>query len=148
MYWLVGLMTLSLVGVMAAGVYLELRPVSRRLNAPRWLRGTLGFNLIAFVVAEAGLLFLAVDQAFAQGPAAAAPGEVSVGLGLALIGIGIPTALATIGAGIAVGPVGAAALAVIAEKPEVFGRTLIYLGLAEGIAIYGLVVTILMLGRI
>lgn len=147
MYWLVGLMTLSLVGVMAAGVYLELRPLSRRIHAPRWLRGTLGFNLIAFVVAEAGLLFVAVDQAFAQAPAAAA-GEVSVGLGLALIGIGIPTALATIGAGIAVGPVGAAALAVIAEKPEVFGRTLIYLGLAEGIAIYGLVVTILMLGRI
>ena len=37
---------------------------------------------------------------------------------------------------------------VIAEKPEMFGRTLIYLGLAEGIAIYGLVVTILLLGRI
>ncbi len=32
--------------------------------------------------------------------------------------------------------------------PEMFGRTLIYLGLAEGIAIYGLVVTILLLGRI
>jgi V/A-type H+-transporting ATPase subunit K len=47
-----------------------------------------------------------------------------------------------------VGPVGAASLAVIAEKPEMFGRTLIYLGLAEGIAIYGLVVTILLLGRI
>ena len=53
--------------------------------------------------------------------------------------VGLPTALATIGAGIAVSSVGAASLAVIAEKPEVFGRTLIYLGLAEGIAIYGLV---------
>ena len=39
-------------------------------------------------------------------------------------------------------------LAVITEKPEMFGRTLIYLGLAEGIAIYGLVVSILLLGRI
>jgi len=74
--------------------------------------------------------------------------EISVGMGLAIIGIGIPTALATVGAGIAVGPVGAASLAVIAEKPEIFGRTLVYLGLAEGIAIYGLVVTILLLGRI
>ena len=60
----------------------------------------------------------------------------------------MPTGLATIGAGLAVGPVGAAALAVIAEKPEMFGRTLIYLGLAEGIAIYGLVVTILLLGKV
>jgi V/A-type H+-transporting ATPase subunit K len=65
-----------------------------------------------------------------------------------LIGIGLPTALATIGAGIAVSSVGSASLAVIAEKPELFGRTLIYLGLAEGIAIYGLVVSILLLGKI
>jgi V/A-type H+-transporting ATPase subunit K len=39
-------------------------------------------------------------------------------------------------------------LAVLAEKPEIFGRTLIYLGLAEGIAIYGLVMSILLLGRV
>jgi len=74
--------------------------------------------------------------------------EISLGRGLALIGIGLPTALAAIGAGIALGPVGSAALAVIAEKPEMFGRTLIYMGLAEGIAIYGLVMSILMLGKI
>ena len=42
----------------------------------------------------------------------------------------------------------AAALAVVAEKPEIFGRTLVYVGLAEGIAIYGLVVSILILGRL
>ena len=41
-----------------------------------------------------------------------------------------------------------AALAVIAEKPEMFGRTLIYMGLAEGIAIYGLVMSILLLGKL
>ena len=67
---------------------------------------------------------------------------------LALIGIGLPTGLAAIAAGIALGPVGSASLAVIAEKPEMFGRTLIYMGLAEGIAIYGLVMSILMLGKI
>jgi V/A-type H+-transporting ATPase subunit K len=84
----------------------------------------------------------------AQTAPAGAAAEVSVGYGLAMIGVAIPTGLATIAAGIAVGPVGAASLAVIAEKPETFGRTLVYLGLAEGIAIYGLVVTILMLGKI
>ncbi|MCG7919741.1 MAG: ATP synthase subunit C, partial [Candidatus Thiodiazotropha taylori] len=57
-------------------------------------------------------------------------------------------ALSTIGAGIAVEPIGAASLAVLAEKPEIFGRTLIYLGLAEGIAIYGLVMSILLLDKI
>ena len=81
-------------------------------------------------------------------PVAGGSAEISLGLGLALIGIGLPTALATIGAGIAVSSVGSASLAVITEKPELFGRTLIYLGLAEGIAIYGLVVSILLLGKI
>jgi V/A-type H+-transporting ATPase subunit K len=147
MYWLVGLMTLSLFGIVGLGVLLELCPrPAVRLSPPR-LKGVLGINLLTFVIAEIGLVFLAVQGVMAAPPEAGAR-EISVGMGLAMIGAGIPTAVATIGAGIAVGPVGAAALAVIADKPETFGRSLIYLGLAEGIAIYGLVVTILMLGKI
>lgn len=150
MYWLVALMTLTAAGVIALGVYFELYPPRSERASPRWLKGTLGTQLVVFVAAQAGLLFLGVQDVMAQAPVAegAAAGEISIGMGLAIIGIGIPTAMATIGAGIAVGPVGAASLAVITEKPELFGRTLIYLGLAEGIAIYGLVVTILLLGRI
>ncbi|MHB8455082.1 MAG: ATP synthase subunit C [Acidiferrobacterales bacterium] len=147
MYWLVGLITLSLVGLVVLGLVFDAHPLSSRASPPRWLKSTVGANLVLFVLAEAGLLLVSVHDAFAATPAAVAP-DVSIGMGLALIGIGIPTAVATIAAGIAVGPVGAAALAVIAEKPEVFGRSLVYLGLAEGIAIYGLVVTILMLGKI
>ncbi|MFZ0107566.1 MAG: ATP synthase subunit C, partial [Thiobacillus sp.] len=89
-----------------------------------------------------------VQDVLAAEPAAAAAGEISIGQGLALLGIGLPTGLAAIGAAIAMGPIGSAALAVIAEKPEMFGRTLIYIGLAEGIAIYGLVMSILLLGKI
>ena len=149
MYWLVGLITLSLLGTLGLGVYLELYPVPKGLAAPRWWSGTLGMNLLTFVGGMMGLLLLGVHDVLAEEVAATGGRlDVSVGLGLALIGIGIPTALATVGAGLAVGPVGAAALAVISEKPEMFGRTLIYLGLAEGIAIYGLVVTILLLGKI
>jgi V/A-type H+-transporting ATPase subunit K len=84
----------------------------------------------------------------AVGTAGAAPPEISMGMAVSLLAIGLPTAVATVAAGFAVGTVGASALAAISEKPELFGRTLIYLGLAEGIAIYGLVVTILLLGKI
>jgi len=148
MYWLVALMTLTAVGIIALGVYFEIYPLRKGVAGPRWLKGTLGTQLVVFVAAQAGLLFLGAQDVMAQAPVAEGAGEISIGMGLAIIGIGIPTAMATIGAGIAVGPVGAASLAVITEKPELFGRTLIYLGLAEGIAIYGLVVTILLLGRI
>ena len=59
----------------------------------------------------------------------------------------VPADAATIGAGIAVGPVGTASMAVISERPELFGRTLIYLGLAEGIAIYGLIIAFMIISR-
>ena len=149
-YWLIILMSLSLVGLVGLGVFYEIRPRSRGLGLPRWWRGAVGANVFTFVIAQVGLLFLAAQDAMAQeGEAvAAAPLEVSIGLGLSLIGIGLPTAVATVAAGLAVGTVGSSALAAISEKPELFGRTLIYLGLAEGIAIYGVLVTILMLGKI
>ncbi|MDH3672921.1 MAG: ATP synthase subunit C [Gammaproteobacteria bacterium] len=148
MYWLIALMTLALVGIIAMGIYFDARPLRKDAKVRRWLKGAVGANLLIFVIAQVGLVLLAIQDVMAQPAAAEAGKEISVGLGLALIGIGMPTAVATIGAGIAVGPVGAASLAVIAEKPETFGRTLVYLGLAEGIAIYGLVVTILLLGQI
>ena len=147
MYWMVVLITISLLGTVALGVYLEYRPVIRPRRVP-WLRGAVLGNLVLFFVAEIGLLFFGVQDALAQTPATTSIADVSLGFGLTMIGVAIPTALATIGAGIAVGPVGAAAMALISEKPEMFGRTLVYLGLAEGIAIYGLVISILILGRI
>lgn len=147
MYWMVAIMTVSLLGIVGMGVYLEYRPFIRPRRVP-WLRGAVLSNLVLFFVAEIGLLILGVQDALAQTAAVPGPAEVSLGFGLTMIGVAIPTGLATIGAGIAVGPVGAAAMALISEKPEMFGRTLVYLGLAEGIAIYGLVISILILGRI
>lgn len=140
---LVALMGLCVVGLIATGAYLELshRP------PPAWIKGGVLANLAVFALALAGMLFLGVDQAMAQEPAVASH-EITIGYGLALLGIGLPTGLAAIAAALALGPVASAALAVIAEKPEMFGRTLVYLGLAEGIAIYGLVMSILMLGKL
>ncbi len=57
----------------------------------------------------------------------------------------ISVGLGSIAGGIAVAYVGSAALGVIAEKPEAAGRALIFVGLAEGIAIYGVIVAILIL---
>ncbi len=147
MYWLVALMSFSLLGIMGLGVWLELNPSRPGVQLPRWLRGSMGFNIISFIAAEIGILLIGMQNVMAES-VAATHHDVSIGLGLAIIGAGLPTAMATIGAGIAIGPVGAAALAAISEKPETFGRSLIFLGLAEGIAIYGLVVTILLLGKI
>lgn len=66
----------------------------------------------------------------------------------AFLAAAIATGLGTIGAGIAVAYVGAAAVGAMSEKPEIGGRALIYVGLAEGIAIYGLIIAIMILGKI
>ncbi|OGO77511.1 MAG: ATPase [Clostridiales bacterium GWB2_37_7] len=70
------------------------------------------------------------------------------GAGLGFIAAGLSTGLATIGAGYAVGSVGSSALGAVSENPKILGKTLIFVGLAEGIAIYGLIISIIILGRL
>jgi V/A-type H+-transporting ATPase subunit K len=60
----------------------------------------------------------------------------------------LATGLSSLGAAIAVASVGSAAIGAMAEKPELLGRALIMVGLAEGIAIYGLIISILILNRL
>ena len=67
--------------------------------------------------------------------------------GFAMLGAAIAVGASSIGAAIAVAYTGAAALAAISEKPEMFGRAMVIVGLAEGIAIYGLIVAVILLGR-
>lgn len=148
MYWLLALITGSLLLLISLGIHYEIHPLPANHSTQRRLKSILAFNLITFILAQLGLLLLGIQEVMAAPTGPETVHDISIGMGLAILGIGIPTAFSTIGAGIAVGPVGAASLAVIAEKPEMFGRTLLYLGLAEGIAIYGLVVSILLLGKI
>jgi V/A-type H+-transporting ATPase subunit K len=60
----------------------------------------------------------------------------------------IAVGLGSIAAGKAVERVGSASIGAIVEKPELFGKTILYVGLAEGIAIYGVIVALLILFRI
>jgi len=101
-----------------------------------WVFGLEGFNLVLLIL----VLFVLAQPVHAQeAPAAVAAGQNR------FLGAAIATGLAAIGSGIAVGIAGAAAIGAIAEKPELLGRTLIFVGLAEGIVIYGLIVSFIIL---
>lgn len=65
----------------------------------------------------------------------------------AFLSASISVGLGAVAAGVAVSYVGAAAMGAISEKPELVGRSLIFVGLAEGIAIYGLIIAIMILTR-
>ncbi len=66
----------------------------------------------------------------------------------AFLGASIAVTGSTIGAGIALWAVGIGGTALLAERPEQFGAVLLLGGLAEGVAIYGLLVAILILGKV
>lgn len=114
------------------------------------LKVMMGANLVMV-----GLLLLCVfawifsDISFAASDlASAAPQQSGDSNSLGYIAAAASTGLATLGAGYAVGSVGSSALGAVSENPKILGKTLIFVGLAEGIAIYGLIVSILILGRL
>jgi V/A-type H+-transporting ATPase subunit K len=107
--------------------------------------GLNGLNVILGLMAVGiGVVWLASPATvLAAGPDA----QQTLADPYAALAAAISTGLAAIGAGIAVASTGSAAVGTIAEKPESFGRSLIFVGLAEGIAIYGLIISFMVLNR-
>jgi len=85
----------------------------------------------------------------AQTSPGAAPSQVPADVQRwGFIAAAVAAGVSAVGAAYAVAVVGAAAVAAVTEKPETAGRVLIFVGLAEGIAIYGLIIAIMILGRL
>ncbi len=134
--WLIGLPVILLAMLVA-------RMTARCGRRTGWAFAAAG---IVIAVIGAGLLVATAGPA-AAGPAATAGAAAGGGGSAALIGAAIAVGASTIGAGIAVAYTGAAALAAASERPEMFGRAMVIVGLAEGIAIYGLIVAIILIGK-
>jgi V/A-type H+/Na+-transporting ATPase subunit K len=148
-------MSLWLICLPVAAIAAAATSWALRRRHPRSLRTLLTVN---GVLALSALVVLAValggGPAEATAPEAAAPvaaveaAQPAQGSnGSALLGAAIAVAASSIGAAIAVSYTGAAALAAMSERPELFGRAMVIVGLAEGIAIYGLIVAIILIGR-
>ena len=101
--------------------------------------------LAAVLAGGATLLALHAPAALAQQAGSSLPPEVWT---WGLVSAALATGLSSLAAGYAVAKLGTAAVGVLAEKPDLFGRLLIFVGLAEGIAIYGVIISILILNRL
>ncbi|MEW6321090.1 MAG: ATP synthase subunit C [Acidobacteriota bacterium] len=105
-------------------------------------------RLLAAGVALAPAAAALVVSAGAQ-PAEPLPAPATVApevLKWGFMAAALVTGLSALGAAYAVAVVGGAAMGAVAEKPEMAGRALVFVGLAEGIAIYGLIIAIMILG--
>jgi len=112
---------------------------------------TLAVNIISFF----GLLLFATVFLFSGSAMAAATTTAAADVvssastqGMAYLAAALSTGLCTIGTGIATGQAAAAALGAVSENEGMMGKTLIFVSLCEGIAIYGLLISFTILGRV
>ncbi len=82
----------------------------------------------------------------AEEAAVSASGGISTGLGY--LAAALVTGLSCIGGGIAVASAASAALGAISEDQSILGKSLIFVGLAEGVALYGLIISFMILGQL
>ncbi|MCL2361386.1 MAG: ATP synthase subunit C [Defluviitaleaceae bacterium] len=115
--------------------------------SPNRKRGKLALtiNLVSFI----SIFLIATIFIFARPVAGAAEtGASDFALAAAFIGAGLVTGLCSIGTGIAVSSAAAAAIGAISENENNFGKAMIFVAMAEGIAIYGLLISFMILGRV
>lgn len=107
-------------------------------------------NMIVNLSAFFGVCLLAVLIPMGGFVSAAetATAAASSSAGLGYIAAALVTGLACVGAGIAVAAGAPAAIGAVSEDPKVFAKALIFVVLGEGIAIYGLLISILILNKI
>lgn len=100
------------------------------------------FGLVAFAMIISAMFG---KTAYAEVEAVAASAGLTLGEGFKYLAAAISTGLGTIGAGIAVASVGSAAIGAVTEDSSILGKTLIFVGMAEGISIFGMIISILIL---
>ena len=108
------------------------------------LMGNLGMFCGLFVLATV-FGFWGSASAASVDPAAAGAAADGLATGLKYIGAGLAVGLSGIGGGIAVASSASAALGAISENEKAFGKSLIFVGLAEGVALYGLIIALVLL---
>ena len=122
-----------------------MRRQRRRLKTCDYSWGLRQVASVGWRAAVTAVLLASAAMAAEAGEAAVVSDTVKM---WGFVAAALSTGITALGAAYAVSHVGAAALGTMGERPEIAGRALIFLGLAEGIAIYGLIIAIMILGRL
>ena len=117
-------------------------------NKKRYKR-TIGVNAFFFfgAFAIASIMMLA-GPANVQAAEAATSSGATIATGMGYLAAALVTGLSCIGGGIAVASAASAALGAISEDSSVLGKSLIFVGLAEGVCLYGLIISFMILGNL
>jgi V/A-type H+-transporting ATPase subunit K len=138
------LLPLAVVLLLAAPLF----PVWRSLITGKKARLTVLFHLCAFFGVMLLSFLLPVGGFAAQVAGEGLATAISTGKGLAYLAAAFSTGASAVGSGIAVASAAPAAIGATSEDPGSFGKALIFVVLGEGIAIYGLLISILILNNL
>ncbi|QJR21356.1 V-type ATP synthase subunit K [Brevinematales bacterium NS] len=138
-------------GLFLAGI--RLGRSDREVKESRFLlqlisRGVTIFNVLIVVGFLATQPVYAQEQGSTTDTHLVAVEKTTPGYGMGLLAAAIAVAVGALGGGIAVGMAASAGMGALSENPKLFGNILIFVGLAEGIAIYGLVVALFILQKL
>ena len=136
------------VAFLAVSVWFANRSVKRGAKPSRaFVRQLASFAIVCLVLFAAPMLASAAgtDTAAATAPAAAAAPDMTAGMGM--IAAALSVGIAGVGGGIAVAAAAPAAIGATSEDPKAFGKAIIFVALGEGIALYGLLISILILQK-
>lgn len=121
-------------------------PVYAGITTGKKAKHAVWFNLCAFIGLVLLLLILPIGGFVSAAETAdGVAGALSTGEGIKYLGAALATGLSCIGAGIAVGNAAPAAIGACSEDPKAFGKAMIFVVMGEGIAIYGLVISFMIL---
>lgn len=146
--------------IIAASVYLSVRSFKKSGNAVRAVRINLAvvgilfavciiapFTASAAEVSDADTTAAVAETGEAETAEAPSAGSYDPTKGLGMLGAALVTGLSGIGGGLAVASAAPAAIGATSEDPKAFGKALIFVALGESIALYGLVISIMILGK-
>lgn len=125
------------------------------IRSPKSRKAALAVNIIAcFAVCIIAFSAGAIQVSAAEPADESVSAEVTssetgytTGFGIGMLGAALATGLSCIGAGIAVASSASAAIGAISENPKTFGKALIFVALAEGVALYGMLISIQILAK-
>ena len=113
------------------------------------MKMVMGLNIFsfAFILISATIIMLNGGNVSAE-TGAVADAAANSAAGMGYMAAALATGLAAIGAGVAVSSAASAAIGAISEDPAIMGKALIFVALAEGIALYGLLISFTIIGKL
>ena len=135
---------LLLVAALVLGIIVPFGYFLKGERSKKRYKRALGANVVFYF----GAFAIAAIMLFSGDPVYAAETTASNATGFGYIAAALSTGLSCVGGGIAVASAASAALGAISEDSSALGKSLIFVGLAEGVCLYGLIISFMILGKL